>query len=87
MNVIPKHTPKSRILSGNHEVDTLYMKELLIVAKLSQAEVARQLGITRTMVNKFVARRDNSSKVLTFFESLSDQYRTKLMRLHVNGKE
>lgn len=87
MNVLPKPTPDSRILTGNHEVDSLYMKELLIVAGLSQAEVGRQLGVSRTMVNKFIARRDNSSRVLSFFEQLADQFDEKLHRLHVNVKQ
>ena len=87
MNVLPKPTPDSRILTGNHEADSLYMKELLIVANLSQAEVGRQLGVSRTMVNKFIARRDNSSRVLSFFEQLADQFNDKLRRLHVNVKQ
>jgi predicted transcriptional regulator len=87
MNVLPKPTPDSRILTGNHEVDSLYMKELLIVANLSQAEVGRQLGVSRTMVNKFIARRDNSSRVLTFFEQLANHFDDKLRRLHVNVKQ
>lgn len=87
MNVLPKPTPDSRILTGNHEADSLYMKELLIVSGLSQAEVSRHLGISKTMVNKFIARRDNSSRVLSYFENLADQFDEKLQRLHVNVKQ
>ena len=86
LNVLPKPTPPSKILTGNHEVDSLYLKNLLIVADLSQAEVGRRLGVSTTMVNKFIARRDNSSKVLSFFEVLNDQYGDKLRRLYLNVK-
>lgn len=86
LNVLPKPTPESRILTGDHEADSLYLKNLLIVADLSQSEVSRQLGLSVTMVNKFIARRDNSSTVLSFFEGLEDQYGEKLRRLYLNVK-
>lgn len=87
LNVLPKPTPDSKILTGDHEADSLYLKNLLIVADLSQSEVSRRLGISVTMVNKFIARRDNSSKVLSFFERLADQYGEKLRRLYLNVKQ
>lgn len=85
-NLKPAITPKSPILSGDHEADTLYLKNLLHVAGLSQADIARAIGTTKTMVNKVILRRDNSAKVLSFLENLANQYGEKLKRLHVNGK-
>jgi len=87
LNVLPKPTPVSKVLTGDHEADSLYLKNLLSLAGLSQSEVARRLGLSVTMVNKFIARRDNSTTVLSFFEGLHDQYGEKLRRLYLNVKQ
>ncbi len=81
------NTPDSPILSGNQEVDTLYMKELLIVAGLKQTDVARALGVKKTIVNRVILRKDNSARVLSYFEDLAKQYGEKLQRLRVTVKE
>lgn len=87
MNSRIVNTPDSPILSGNPEADTLYMKELLIVAGLKQTDVARALGVKKTIVNRVVLRKDNSARVLSYFEDLHKQYGEKLRRLRVIVKE
>lgn len=77
----------SPILSGNAEADTLYMKELLIVAGQKQTDVARALGVKKSIVNRVVLRKDNSIRVLGYFEELHKQYGKKLQRLRVTVKE
>lgn len=81
------NTPDSPILSGNPEADTLYLKELLIVAGLRQTDVARALGVKKTIVNRVILRKDNSARVLAYFEDLAKQYGKKLQRLRVTVKE
>jgi len=80
------NTPDSPILCGNPEADTLYLKELLIVAGLRQTDVARDLGVKKSIVNKVVLRKDNSARVLSYFEDLHKRYGEKLRRLRVIGK-
>jgi len=75
-------TPNSPILSGHPEADTLYLKELLIVAGLQQTDVARALGVKKTIVNKVILRKENSARVLSYFEDLHKRYNEKLRRLH-----
>jgi predicted XRE-type DNA-binding protein len=87
MNSRIVNTPDSSILSGNPEADTLYMKELLIVAGLKQTDVARALGVKKTIVNRVILRKDNSARVLAYFEDLAKQYGEKLQRLRVIVKE
>ncbi|MEA2077613.1 MAG: hypothetical protein U9O95_06300 [Candidatus Marinimicrobia bacterium] len=87
MNSRTVNTPDSPILSGNPEADTLYMKELLIVAGLRQTDVARALGVKKTIVNRVILRKDNSARVLSYFEDLHKRYREKLQRLRVIGKK
>ena len=87
MNSRIVNTPDSPILSGNLEADTLYMKELLYVAGLKQTDVARALGVKKTIVNRVILRKDNSARVLTYFEDLANQYKEKLQRLRVTVKE
>lgn len=87
MNSRIVNTPDSPILSGNPEADTLYMKELLIVAGLKQTDIARALGVKKTIVNRVVLRKDNSARVLSYFEDLHKQYGEKLRRLRVIVKE
>ncbi len=87
MNSRIVNTPDSPILSGNSEADTLYMKELLIVAGLKQTDVARALGVKKTIVNRVILRKDNSARVIKYFEDLAKQYREKLHRLRVTVKE
>jgi len=81
------NTPDSPILCGNPEADTLYLKELLIVAGLRQTDVARTLGVKKTIVNRVVLRKDNSARVLSYFEDLHQRYGEKLRRLRVIGKK
>ena len=80
-------TPESPILSGNPEADTLFLKELLIVAGLRQTDVARALGVKKTIVNRVVLRKDNSARVLSYFEDMHKRYGQKLRRLRVIGKK
>jgi hypothetical protein len=87
MNSRIVNTPDSPILSGNPEADTLYMKELLYVAGLRQTDVARALGVKKTIVNRVLLRKDNSARVLSYFEDLHKQYGEKLQRLRVIVKE
>ena len=87
MNSRIVNTPDSSILSGNPEADTLYLKELLIVAALRQTDVARALGVKKTIVNRVLLRKDNSARVLSYFEDLHKQYGEKLQRLRVIVKE
>lgn len=87
MNSQIVNTPDSPILSGNPEADTLHMKELLIVSGLRQTDVARALGVKKTIVNRVVLRKDNSARVLSYFEDLHKQYGEKLQRLRVTVKE
>ena len=75
-------TPESIILTGNQEADTLYMKELLIIAGLRQTDVARDLGVKKTIVNKVILRKENSARVLAYFEDLHKHYGEKLRRLN-----
>ncbi len=86
MNSRIVNTPDSSILSGNPEADTLHMKELLIVAGLRQTDVARALGVKKTIVNRVVLRKDNSKRVISYFEDLHKQYGEKLQRLRVTVK-
>lgn len=69
-------------LSGNNEADTLYMKELLIVAGLRQADIARDLGVKKTIVNKVILRKDNSARVMAYFIDLHKRYGEKLRELN-----
>jgi len=87
MNSRIVNTPDSPILSGNPEADTLYMKELLYVAGLRQTDVARALGVKKTIVNRVLLRKDNSARVLSYFEDLHKQYGEKLQRLRVIVKK
>jgi hypothetical protein len=87
MNLKTANTPDSSILSGNPEADTLYLKELLIVAGLRQTDVARALGVKKTIVNRVILRKDNSARVLSYFEDLHKRYREKLQWLRVIGKK
>ncbi|RKY55172.1 MAG: hypothetical protein DRP93_03845 [Candidatus Neomarinimicrobiota bacterium] len=87
MNSRIVNTPESPILSGNPEADTLYMKELLYVAGLRQTDVARALDVKKTIVNRVILRKDNSARVLSYFEDLAKQYGEKLHRLRVTVKE
>lgn len=80
-------TPDSPILTGNPEADTLYMKDLLYVAGLKQTDVARALGVKKTIVNRVILRKDNSARVLSYLEDLHEQYGEKLQRLRVIVKE
>ena len=59
--------PKNLILTGNDQVDTLHMKELLIVASLQQTDVARDLGVKKVIVNQVILRKANSARVLAYF--------------------
>lgn len=77
----------SCVLTGNDEADSLYLKELLIVAGLKQTDVARALGVKKSIVNRVVLRKDNSTRVLGYFEDLHKQYDKKLQRLRVTVKE
>ena len=81
------NTPDSPILCGNPEADTLYLKELLIVAGLKQTDVARALGVKKTIVNRVVLRKDNSARVLSYFEDLHKRYAKKLQQLRVTVKK
>ena len=87
MNSKTVNTPDSPILSGNPEADTLYLKELLIVAGLRQTDIARALGVKKTIVNRVILRKDNSARVLFYFEDLHKRYGEKLQRLRVIGKK
>ena len=75
-------TPPSPILTGNSEVDTLHMKELLIVANLQQTDVARDLGVKKVIVNQVILRKANSARVLAYFEDLYRKYSEKLKELN-----
>jgi hypothetical protein len=81
------NTPESPILTGNPEVDTLYMKDLLYVAGLKQTDVARALGVKKTIVNRVILRKDNSARVLSYFEELHNKHGEKLQRLRVIVKD
>ena len=63
-------TLPSPILTGNDQVDTLHMKELLFVAGLQQTDVARDLGVKKTIVNQVILRKAKSARVLAYFENL-----------------
>ena len=53
-------TSNSPILSGPPEANILYMKELLIVAGLRQTDIAHELGVKKSIVNKVILRKENS---------------------------
>ena len=75
-------TPPSPILTGNDQVDTLHMKELLIIAGLRQTDVARDLGVKKTIVNQVILRKAQSARVLAYFEDLHQRYGEKLKELN-----
>lgn len=87
MNLDDTSTPISPILTGDYEADTLYMKELLFVAGLKQTDVARDLDVKKSIVNRVVLRKDNSTRVLKYFEDLHERYGEKLQRLRVTVKK
>ena len=69
--------------TGNDQADTLYMKELLIIAGLCQTDVARELGVKKTIVNRVVLRKDNSTRVLDYFVRLHEQFGDVITKLNL----
>ena len=74
--------PEKSILTGNDQVDTLYMKELLIITGLRQTDVARDLGVKKVIVNQVILRKANSARVLNYFVDLHERYGEKLKELN-----
>lgn len=62
--------------------DLLYMRELLKALDFNQTDVARELGVKKTIVNKVFLRKENSARVLVYFNKLSKAHHNTLLKLH-----